>query len=240
LLVYFAFSGTASVANSAGEIRDPRRTVPRSMLLSLALIVLFYMAVQWAYMAAGAPSSSGDATPLAAAAGVFMGPAGVAGLTFAAIFSIATNSIAFFLAGPRVLFGMAERGLLPPALAHVSPRFLTPDRAILLFSLIVAGISFSGAFAFLAAVTSLVGQAGALAMFACFVRFQLRESEGSVGGLTPVWALVVAIGVSFSLYVTSQAPLGAFALLAGLLLVGGLLSIFARRGQVVSPVPIRD
>ncbi len=76
LLVYFAYSGTTSAAFSAGEVKNPQRTIPRSMLLSLAIIIAFYMIVQWAYIAAGAPASS-DGTPLAAAAGVVMGPAGV-------------------------------------------------------------------------------------------------------------------------------------------------------------------
>ena len=240
LLTYFAFNGTASVANSAGEIKDPRRALPLSMLLSLAATILFYMIVQWAYIAAGAPSSSGDATPLAAAAGSVLGRAGVVALTLAAIFSIATNSIAYFVAGPRVVFAMAERGLLPPILAHVSPRFMTPDLSILFFTMIVAGISFSGAFSFLAAVVSLSAQAIVLGMFASFVQFQLRGHKGHGGGLKPFWALIVFVGVGFAIYIIAQAPIRAFVLLAGLTLAGAILSVFARRGEVTLPAPIFD
>jgi hypothetical protein len=154
LLVFFAYDGVDSAACSAGEVKHPRRTIPRSMLLSLATTIVFYMIVQWAYIAAGAPASS-NGTPLAAAAGVVMGRAGVIALTLAAVFSIASNSLTFFMTGPRVIFGMAERGLLPAGLAHVSPRFLTPDLAIALFTLIVAAISLSGTFAFLTEVTEL-------------------------------------------------------------------------------------
>ena len=134
LLVYFAFSGTINSTYSAGEIKNPQRTLPLSMLASLGAVIVLYMVVQWAYIAAGAPESSGNATPLAAAAGVVMGEAGVIALALAAIFSIATSSLAFFVAGPRVVFGMADRGLLPQTLAHVSPRFGTPDRSILFFT----------------------------------------------------------------------------------------------------------
>ena len=240
LLVYFAFSGTAAATYSAGEIRDPRRILPLSMLLSLAAIIIFYMIVQWAYIAAGAPASSGGATPLAAAARAVLGKTGVIALTLAAIFSIATNSLAYFVNGPRVVFGMAERGLLPPMFAHISPRFMTPDRSILLFTLIVAGISFSGAFTALATVNSLAGQIISLGMFASFVQFQLRGHKGPAGGLTPFWAFVVIIGAGFAIYVSSQAPLGAFILLGGLILAGGILSVFARHGKVVTPAPVLD
>ncbi len=240
LMTYFAFNGTANAANSAGEIRDPRRVLPLSMLLSLAAITLFYMTVQWAYIAAGAPASTGDATPLAAAAGAVLGNAGVVILTFAAIFSIATNAIAYFIAGPRVIFGMAERGLLPPVFARVSPRFRTPDRAILLFTLLVAGISLSGALAFLIALSSLASQTVMLGMFAAFVHLVRRGHNGHAEGLTPPWAIMVIIGASFAVFVCAQAPREAFALLAAVLIAGSLVSVIARRSKVVSPAPILD
>ena len=76
LLVYFAFSGANSSSYSAGEFKNPRRDLPITMLTSLAVIIVFYMAVQWAYIAAGAPQSVGNATPLSAAASAVMGDSG--------------------------------------------------------------------------------------------------------------------------------------------------------------------
>lgn len=240
VMTYFAFNGTINSANSAGEIKDPRRTVPLSMLLSLAAIILIYMTVQWAYIAAGAPVSSSDATPLAAAAGAVLGQAGVVLLTLAAIFSIATNSISYFITAPRVVFGMAERGLLPSILARISTRFLTPDRAILLYTLLVAGISFSGAFTFLASLMSLAAQVMVLGIFASFVRFMRRGHAGHVEGLTPVWTVIVTIGAGFAIYIATQVPPEAFVLLAGLLIAGSVVSVIARRGKVRTPAPIID
>ncbi len=240
LLVFFAFSGTTNSTYSAGEIKNPRRTLPLSMLLSLAAIIILYMTVQWAYIAAGAPSSVGNATPLAAAAGNVMGETGVVILTLAAIFSIATNALTFFVAGPRVVFGMAYRGLLPQSLAHISPRFETPDRSILLFSLIVAAISLSGTFTFLATVTALGAQIAILSMFAAFVYFQIKGRDGHERGLSVFWILVVAIGVAFSIYASIQAPIEAFALIAVFLVVGTLLSVVAKRNTVEQPSPIFD
>lgn len=238
VLVYFAFSGATNAAYSAGEVKHPRRMIPLSMLLSLAVIVVLYMAVQMAYAAAGAPGSAGDATPLAAAAGALVGQPGVIVLTLAAIFSIATNALAFFISGPRVLYGMAGRGLLPATLAHISPRFLTPDRSILAFTAIVAIVSLSGAFQFLAAVLALATQIVTLSMYAAFVLFALRRREGLENGLTPFWMLVVTVGVGFVVYVCLQVPRDAFILLVPLILAGSMLYLAARRGEVAQPVPI--
>jgi amino acid transporter len=240
LLVFFAYSGTNNAAFAAGEIRNPRRTLPLSMLASLAAIIVFYMVVQWAYISAGAPQSTGNATPLAAAAGALMGETGVVVLTLAAVFSIATNALTFTAASPRIIYGMAERGLLPVTFAHVSPRFLTPDRAILLFFLFVAFVALSGTFEFLAIVTVLASQTVSLGMFATFVLFRLRKHENHAAGLTPFWIAVVAVGVGFAIYAGLQAPIEAYALLVALMVIGGLLSLVARRAKVAHPVPIDD
>jgi amino acid transporter len=210
------------------------------MLLSLAVTILFYMAVQWAYIAAGAPASNGGATPLAAAAGVVLGRAGVAALTIAAIFSIATNSIAYFLAGPRVVFAMAQRGLLPPPLAHVSRHFLTPDAAILFFTLLVAGVSFTGAFAFLATIVGLASQVIVLGMFASFVLLQRRGHNGHAGKLTPFWAFNVIAGAGFAIYIVAQAPLRACVILAGMILAGAIFSVLTRRDAAARPAHSLD
>lgn len=239
LLVFFAYSGVNNAAFSAGEVKNPHRTLPISMMLSLAIIVVFYMAVQWAYIAAGAPSN-GNGTPLAAAARIVMGPAGAIALTLAAVFSIASNSLAFFVAGPRVIFGMAERGLLPERFAHVSSRFLTPDWAIVLFTLVVAIVSLSGTFAFLAEVTSLGSQFVGLCTIAAFVFLVVRNRKHSAWGLPPFWIAIVAVSVAFLVYSVQQATLAAYLLIAALLVVGSILGMVARRGRVAQPAPVFD
>ncbi|MEJ2257994.1 MAG: APC family permease [Woeseiaceae bacterium] len=240
LLVYFAFSGANSAAYSAGELKNPRRDLPITMLASLGLIMMLYMAVQWAYIAAGAPRGGGDTAPLAAAAGAVMGDAGVLLLSLAAIFSIATNCLNFYIAGPRVAYAMADRGLLPETFAHVSPRFGTPDRAILLFSVIVAVMLTSGAFVFLATVTSLGAQCVTLLYIFAFVVLMRRNHRNHDGQLAPYWWPVIVAGAFFALFSIAQAPARAFLLLAALLVVGTALYFLARRSEISAPEPILD
>lgn len=240
LLVYFAFSGANSSAYSAGEFKNPRRDLPITMLASLAVIIVFYMAVQWAYIAAGAPQSVGNATPLSLAATSVMGDAGALLLSLAAIFSIATNCLNFYIGGPRVAYAMADRGLLPEAFAHVSPRFKTPDRAILLFSFIVAIMLASGAFVFLASVTSLAAQCVTLVYIAAFVLLMRRGHGGHEGSLALYWWPVIFVAAFFALFSIAQAPAKAFLLLAALLAIGTVLYFLERRGEVTAPEPILE
>jgi len=240
LLVYFAFSGAEVGAFSAGELKRPRRDLPLTMLGSLALITAFYMAVQWAFIATGAPQSDGDATPLAAAAGAVMGDTGVLIISVAAVFSIATNALNYFIGGPRIVFGMADRGLLPATFAHVSPRFRTPDRAVLLFAGVTAVMLSSGAFVFLAQVTALAGTVTSLLVIASFVVLMRRSDERHNGRLALYWWPVMAVSGGFKLFTMIQAPATAFGLMIVLLAVGSGLYFVARRGTVRVPEPEFD
>ncbi len=240
LLVFFAFSGANSSSYSAGELKNPRRDLPITMLGSLAAIIAFYMAVQWAFIAAGAPQSDGDSTPLAAAAAAVMGEKGALILSLAAIFSVATNALSFYIAGARVAYGMADRGLLPETFAHISPQFQTPDRSILLFSTIVGIMLASGAFAFLASVTSLGAQGVMLAVIAAFVILMRRSDHGHNGHLSPYWWPIIAVSAFFAVFTIIQAPGNAFLLLAGLLALGTGLYFFARRETIRTPEPEFD
>ncbi len=240
LLVYFAFSGAELGALSAGELKRPRRDLPLTMLGSLALITVFYMAVQWAFIAAGAPQSDGNATPLAAAAGAVMGDTGVFLISLAAVFSIATSALNFFIGGPRIVFGMADRGLLPATFAHVSPRFQTPDRAVLLFAATTAFMLSSGAFVFLAQVTALASTVTSLLVLVSFVVLMRRTGERHNGRLALYWWPVMAVSGAFKLFTMIQAPASAFGLMIVLLGAGTGLYFMARRKETRVPDPVFD
>jgi len=231
LLVFFAFNGVNSATFAAGEFRDPQRDVPITMLASLGIVTLLYMVVQWAYVASGAPGGDGDAAPLATAAGAVLGPQGTLLLTFAAVFSIAANALTFYIAGGRLLYGMAERGLLPATLARISPRFGTPVLAIVAFSCLVAIMLASGAFAFLAAVGGLGSQIITLAMTAAFVLLVRRSQQGSGKGLAMLWWPVIAVSFGFAVWTIWQAPAAGYALLAALLGLGTALYAIAGAGR---------
>ncbi|RGP42175.1 putative transporter [Altererythrobacter insulae] len=240
LLVYFAFSGANSSSYAAGELKNPRRDLPLTMLGSLGMIIVFYMAVQWAYIAAGAPQAQGDATPLASAANAVMGESGALILSLAAIFSIATNSLSFFIVGPRVVFAMADRGLLPQTFAHISAKARTPDRAILLFSGVVALMLASGAFTFLATVTSLGAQIGWMVVIAAFAVLMRRSDDRHDGHMPAYWWPIIAVSAGFGVFTIIQAPASAFALIAVLLALGTGLYFIAKRGETYAPEPEFD
>ncbi len=129
----FAFGGWHMVTYSAGETVDAQRTIPRALILGVAVVTVCYVALNGVYFyllpVATVISSSRVAADAADAVLGFGGGATMAGLV---VFSTFGALAGIILAGPRVYFAMARDGLLFPWLAGVHPRYRTPHRAILL------------------------------------------------------------------------------------------------------------
>ncbi|PKP92414.1 MAG: hypothetical protein CVT75_07735 [Alphaproteobacteria bacterium HGW-Alphaproteobacteria-14] len=133
---------------------------------------------------------------------------------------------------------MADRGLLPATFAHISPRFQTPDRAVLLFAAVVAVMLSSGAFVFLAQVTALAGTVTSLLVIASFMVLMRRTDERHNGRLALSWWPVIAVSGGFKLFTMIQAPASAFGLMIVLLIVGTGLYFVARRKETRVPDPV--
>lgn len=239
LLIYYAFAGGITNSYAAGEVKNPRRTIPLSMIASLGLIIAFYIFVQFAFNAV-APPMDDAGTPLAAMGQALLGETGAIVMAVAAIFSIATNQHTFYMAGPRILFGMARRGLLPIQLAHLSPRSEVPDYAIYLFSAIVALLSLTGGFVFLAETMGAGSQIVMLCCLGAFIVLRMRGHAGHEVKIEPVWWLLIAIGGAYSLFALAQVSLATFALVAVLIGFGTGLYFIARRSDVEVPEPEFD
>lgn len=221
LLMAYAYSGGALSTIAAGEVKDARRTVYRSIMLNLVVIALVYAFVQWAYIAVDPQDVNAD-RPLASAGEAVLGQWGVIAISVAAIFSTGTNQLSYFVSMPRLLFGMASRGLLPSGLARVSPRFRTPVIAIATYGAVVALLAISGTFAtlatFMVALESLVVVLVMLALPMLWRKGEVR--------LSPLWLGIVLVALAFNVWLLLQVPLSSalptlviFALGAGLFLL---------------------
>lgn len=127
----FAFGGWHMVTYSAGETDDPRRTIPRALLLGTMTVTAVYMALNAAYLTVlpaervlSSPHVATDAATVAAGA---RAAAAVGLLVVVSAFG-AMNGI--ILAGPRVYLAMARDGLAFRWVAALHGRFRTPHHAI--------------------------------------------------------------------------------------------------------------
>lgn len=154
LALIFAFGGFENASVPTEEVKDPTRNLPIALIASVALTALLYILIQ--IVALGTlPELASDATPLASAGRVFLGPAGAAIITVGAVLSTLGSDSAVILVGPRILYALAKGGQLPRALARVHPRYHTPHIAVIVFALAAWAIALYGSFAQLVMVSAI-------------------------------------------------------------------------------------
>ena len=129
----FAFGGWHMVTYTAGETVDPERTIPRALVIGIAVVVACYIALNAAYLYVLPLETVVASKRVAAdAADAVLGSGGAAILSALVAFSAFGAVAGLVLAGPRVYHAMAEDGLLFRWVAEVHPEHRTPHRAIVL------------------------------------------------------------------------------------------------------------
>jgi len=126
LVAVFAFTGFEHLVNVAEELKEPRRTLPRALFLTLGLTALLYALVVWIAVITVPPGELAlSSAPLAL---VFERLTGMPLLTMSGIAVVATLNgvIVHMIMIARVLYGLAEQGNLPKSLKQVNPVTRTP------------------------------------------------------------------------------------------------------------------
>lgn len=142
---YFSFAGVYIVAEVAGEVENPGRTIPLAILLSFAIIMLLYMLVPIA-LTRILPWQTLDTVPMAVvtAARGFL-PAWVVAFIAASALLAAITSINGMLMGlSRDFYKGAKSGLFPQYFGAIHPRFRTPGRAVVMVGLLALAGVFAG------------------------------------------------------------------------------------------------
>ncbi|MBX0294320.1 amino acid permease [Halomicroarcula sp. F27] len=137
-LVFVSYAGVTKVASVAEEIENPGRNIPLGILGSLAFTTVLYVAIVAVLVGITDPGSvAGSLTPVAVAAEVTLGSAGVVAIITAAILALVSTANAGILSSSRYPFAMSRDRLAPPSLAAVSDRFGTPVASITLTGVVL-------------------------------------------------------------------------------------------------------
>ena len=129
----FAFGGWHMVTYNSEETVEPRRTIPRALMIGVAVVTVSYVAMNAIYMWVLPLDTIRQSTRVAAdAADAVWGSGGGAMMSGLVIFSAFGALSGIVLAGPRVYYAMAQDGLLFRWAGAVHPRYRTPHRAIVM------------------------------------------------------------------------------------------------------------
>ncbi len=138
--VFFAYIGFDALSTTAEECKNPRRDLPRAMILSLIICTVLYIALALVLTGMVSYTKLDVGDPLAFA----FGPEGanipwVAGIiAVSAVIALATVFLVFQIGQPRLWMAMSRDGLLPRIFSSIHPKFKTPWFATIITGIVVA------------------------------------------------------------------------------------------------------
>lgn len=240
---FIALQGFDLIAAVGGEVRHPRRNVPRAMFLSLGTALAIYLPLLFLIVAVGSPdrpvAETAAANPeilVATAARNFMGPTGYWLVVVAGLLSMLSALQANLLASSRFASAMASHRTLPERFGRLASGTGAPVAAVRLTSAVVAllivavpGVAAAGAVASLVFLTSFAATH--------WIAYLARRRTGSAKGFRTPWfplapvaggGACLAIGLFQAVAVPSAGVLAALWLGAGAVLYALYLAPRAR------------
>jgi APA family basic amino acid/polyamine antiporter len=226
VLTFYSFVGFEDILNVSEEVVEPKRTLPKGLLLAIAISSLIYMSISIIAVSVIPATELGlSKQPLVdvivRAAPWF--PSGAFSLI--ALIAVSNTALLNYVMGSRLLYGMSSQGLLPKFLADIHPKRLTPHRAILILLVVLLILALSGDISDLARATSVL-------LLICFSLMNLAliflQRKDKVKGRFEVPAFVPATGLLVCVAMLTQARSKELLIAGGILVFIGLLYFFVK------------
>lgn len=143
-----AYNGWTYISFVAGEIRDPRRNLPRALTLAIVIVIAIYLLANVAYLRVlSVPEIAASDRIGATLATRTLGPAGADIISIIVLVSIIGAVNGCIMTGARIPFAQARDGLFFRSLGRLHPRFHTPGLAILVQAVWASVLLITGSYA---------------------------------------------------------------------------------------------
>jgi APA family basic amino acid/polyamine antiporter len=174
--IMFAYSGWNASTYLGAEIKNPLKTLPRSLILGTGIVILLYLGLNVLYVYSMNPAEMKGVISIGGLAmGKLFGPSAETLFSLLIAFALFSSLSAFIIIGPRVYYSMAKDGLFFKSVAKIHPKFQVPSNSIILQALIAIVLALSGTFE---QVLTYMGFAlGVFPILTVFGVFKLRKSN---------------------------------------------------------------
>ncbi len=227
VLTFYSFIGFEDIINVSEEVKDPARNIPLGILMAVGISSLVYVGISLVAVsvvpAAQLATSTAPLMEVVRVAAPWFPPMG---FSFIALFAVANTALLNFIMGSRLVYGMANDGLLPKFLGRVSKTRRSPHHASVALLGLMLVLALSGNTASLARATSVLLLICFIAVNLSLIALQRRPSEKRGKFEVPVF--VPAGGAMVSLLMLFSAKWEELRL-AGILILGIALMYFFLR-----------
>lgn len=145
--VLWTFDGWIFVTYVAGEVKNPKRNIPLSLILCMVIVVTVYLALNTVLVyVLGFDQMIGSELVMADAASKFIGGKGAAIVTIIILISLIGANNGFILTSARINYAMARDNRFFKQAAIIHPKFQSPANALIIQCIWACILTFSGTF----------------------------------------------------------------------------------------------
>jgi len=238
VLIFFAFIGFEDMANVAEEVKKPKKTLPRAIILSVVISGIIYILVSLAVVRVVPwEELATSAAPMAFVAERGLGSEAHILLSSIALFAITNTVLITLVAGSRIFYGMAREKVFPSILEKIHFKTKTPWIAVVVIMITSIGFTFIGDIVIVANITvfAIVITFAAINLAVIVLRYTEPDIERKFKvpiniGKFPILPL---FGVGISVYMAFQFEIEVVLVGIGIIGTGVVFYIFNKKRKEV-------
>ena len=221
-LLFFAFTGYARIATLAEEVVEPKKTIPRAIIITIVSSIILYTLISFVAIGIiGAENMAKSTSPLQEVANALSTPGIKSVITVGASTAMLGVLLSQILGISRMMLAMARRKDLPPVFERIHSRFRVPHVGIIFTGFIILILTLVGSFEFIVrAATFTILLYYSITNIAAI---RQPEEDRMYSKIIPMLGLIGCLAMSISL------PLNVIISGCGLLIVGFVLKFVIRK-----------
>ena len=223
--VLWTFDGWIFITYVAGEVKNPGRNIPLSLIFCMLIVVTVYLLLNYVLIyTLGFTGMNGSDLVVSDAASVFLGNKGAAIVTLIILISLIGANNGFVLTSARINYAMAKDKLFFYQASQIHPRFKSPSNALIIQCVWASLLTFTGTFNQL--ITYIIFASWIFYGMSAGAVIILRNKKPDMERpyKTPVYPWIPIIFILFAIFLTintiieapRDAAIGAGIILAGL------------------------
>lgn len=136
VIIFWAYVGFEVATIPTGEIQNPKKTIPKAILIGMSIVMAFYLITNVALLMIAGLELGNQSAPLAYAASITLGLVGAALVTIGALVSVSGSDESNTIGTSRLSATLAADGYFPSQMAKLHPQFKSPYISLAVQSLL--------------------------------------------------------------------------------------------------------
>jgi amino acid transporter/nucleotide-binding universal stress UspA family protein len=231
-LIYISFFGFELVTTAAEEIKNPEKTIPRAILISLFIPTVIYVLVIIAMLGVMTTKTlGGSVSPLTDVANYLKNPTLLAVVLFAALLATITALNSTIIAASRQTYAMGRDGYLPGVIGKLVKKFRTPLFALVIIGVLTSIFALMGEVEFIARVANFCFLVALSLVNLSVIILRKRKPNLRRPFKLPWHPIIPVVGIITNFAILVMMDLKTLILGTGWLLLGGLVFLIYSRRQ---------